>query len=124
MTASDYRRPAMLMIAECSAQVRQWETAVLAADPAIQRTQYMLGVGHHMWNGLDDNNQRAAAVITAFLDDRPAPPPQLPHRRRHPHLPARPAMTATARNEHPLSAADSALRIGKAPHSIGSWPRS
>ncbi|WP_052229644.1 alpha/beta hydrolase [Streptomyces sp. CT34] len=74
------RTPAMLMIAECSSQVRQWETTVLANDPAIQRTQYMPGVGHHMWNGLDDNNDRAAAVITAFLQDKPAPLPNSPTR--------------------------------------------
>ncbi len=74
------RTPAMLMIAECSSQVRQWETAVLAADPAVRRTQYMPGVGHHMWNGLDDNDRRAAAVITAFLQDKPAPLPDYPTR--------------------------------------------
>ncbi|GCD41082.1 alpha/beta hydrolase [Streptomyces paromomycinus] len=74
------RTPAMLMIAECSSQVRQWETAVLAADPAARRTQYMPGVGHHMWNGLDDNDRRAAAVITAFLRDEPAPLPDHPTR--------------------------------------------
>jgi len=67
------RTPAMLMIAECSSQIRQWQTAILAADPAIERTQYMPGVGHHMWNGLDDNNKRALAVIDAFLQDKPAP---------------------------------------------------
>lgn len=74
------RTPAMLMIAECSSQVRQWETSILAHDPAIQRTQYMPGVGHHMWNGLDDNNARAAAVITAFLQDQLAPLPNYPTR--------------------------------------------
>ncbi|MFE7527231.1 alpha/beta fold hydrolase [Kitasatospora sp. NPDC057542] len=74
------RTPAMLMIAECSSQVRQWATTILADDPAIQRTQYMPGVGHHMWNGLDDNNDRAAAVITAFLQDKPAPLPNSPTR--------------------------------------------
>ncbi|MFJ7199477.1 MULTISPECIES: alpha/beta hydrolase [unclassified Streptomyces] len=74
------RTPAMLMIAECSSQVRQWETTVLADTPAIQRTQYMPGVGHHMWNGLGDNDQRAAAVITAFLRDEPAPLPDYPTR--------------------------------------------
>ncbi|MGX1562059.1 alpha/beta fold hydrolase [Streptomyces sp. NPDC055506] len=74
------RTPAMLMIAECSSQVRQWATAVLAGDPAVQRTQYMPGVGHHMWNGLDGNNDRAAAVITAFLQGRPAPLPDYPTR--------------------------------------------
>ncbi|MER8095997.1 alpha/beta hydrolase family protein [Streptomyces goshikiensis] len=81
--ASQLRRsriPAMLMIAECSSQVRQWATAVLANGPAIQRTQYMPGVGHHMWNGLDDNNDRAVAVITAFLKDEPAPLPNSPTR--------------------------------------------
>ncbi|MFE3760781.1 alpha/beta fold hydrolase [Streptomyces sp. NPDC059104] len=74
------RTPAMLMIAECSSQARQWATTALAHDPAIQRTQYMPGVGHHMWNGLDDNNDRAAAVITAFLEDKPAPLPDYPTR--------------------------------------------
>lgn len=74
------RTPAMLMIAECSSQTREWETAVLADDPALRRTQYMPGVGHHMWNGLDDNNDRAAAVITAFLRDEPAPLPNRPTR--------------------------------------------
>jgi pimeloyl-ACP methyl ester carboxylesterase len=70
--------PAMLMIAECSAQIRQWQTTILATDPAIQRTQYMPGVGHHMWNGLDDNSERAAAAVTAFLDNTPAPLPNYP----------------------------------------------
>ncbi|MEV4438851.1 alpha/beta hydrolase [Streptomyces sp. NPDC049577] len=74
------RIPAMLMIAECSSQVRQWATAILANDPAIQRTQYMPGVGHHMWNGLDDNNNRAAAIVSAFLQDKPAPLPDYPTR--------------------------------------------
>jgi hypothetical protein len=70
----------MLMIAECSSQIRQWATTILANDPAIQRAQYMPGVGHHMWNGLDDNDQRAADVITAFLQDKPAPLPNYPTR--------------------------------------------
>ena len=68
----------MLMIAECSSQVRQWEVTFRADDPAIRRTQYMPGVGHHMWNGLDGSDQRAAAVITAFLQDKPAPLPNYP----------------------------------------------
>ena len=46
--------------------------------PPSSATQYMPGVGHHMWNGLDDNNDRAAAVITAFLQDKPAPLPNYP----------------------------------------------
>lgn len=74
------RTPAMLMIAECSAQVRRWETTVLAADPAIQRTQYMPGVGHHMWNGLDGNDERAYGAVEAFLQDKPAPLPNYPTR--------------------------------------------
>uniref|UniRef100_A0AAU3GZT2 Alpha/beta hydrolase n=1 Tax=Streptomyces sp. NBC_01401 TaxID=2903854 RepID=A0AAU3GZT2_9ACTN len=74
------RTPAMLMMAECSSQVRRWGTTILANDPAVQRTQYMPGVGHHMWNGLDDNDRRAAAVINAFLQDKPAPLPDHPTR--------------------------------------------
>jgi len=70
--------PAMLMIAECSSQVRQWATTILANDPAIERTQLMPGVGHHMWNGLDDNNARTYAVINAFLQDEPGPLPNYP----------------------------------------------
>ncbi|MFJ6662308.1 hypothetical protein [Streptomyces sp. NPDC091383] len=71
----------MLMIAECSSQVRRWETTGLADDPAIRRTQCLPGVGHHMWNGLDDNDDRAVAVITAFLQGKPAAPlPNYPAR--------------------------------------------
>lgn len=72
------RVPAMLMMAECSQQKRGWGTAILAADPAIERTQYMPGVGHRMWNGLDDNDDRALAVIGAFLQGDPAPLPDYP----------------------------------------------
>jgi hypothetical protein len=74
------RTPAMLMIAECSEQIRQWATTILDEYPAMQRVHYMGGVGHHMWNGLDDNNARAAAAITAFLQDKPAPLPNYPTR--------------------------------------------
>ncbi|MFJ4280556.1 alpha/beta fold hydrolase [Streptomyces massasporeus] len=74
------RVPAMLMIAECSSQARRWATEILAHDPAVRRTQVMPGVGHHMWNGLDDNNDRAATAITAFLRDKPAPLPNHPTR--------------------------------------------
>ncbi|MFG2004274.1 alpha/beta hydrolase [Spirillospora sp. NPDC048911] len=72
------RTPTMLMIAECSSQLRQWATTILANDPAIQRTQFMPGVGHRIWNGLDDNNERAATTITAFLQGKPAPLPNYP----------------------------------------------
>jgi alpha-beta hydrolase superfamily lysophospholipase/uncharacterized membrane protein YeaQ/YmgE (transglycosylase-associated protein family) len=70
--------PAMLMMAECSAQVRGWETSIIREDPAITRVQYMPGVGHHMWNGLDQNNERAYEVINAFLNERTAPLPNYP----------------------------------------------
>ncbi|MEK8173109.1 hypothetical protein NKH77_41335 [Streptomyces sp. M19] len=68
------------MIVECSSQVRQWQAAILANDPAIQRTPYVPGVGHHIWNGLGDNDQRAAAAITAFLRDKPSTLPDYPTR--------------------------------------------
>ncbi|MFD5462885.1 hypothetical protein ACFWIQ_08645 [Kitasatospora sp. NPDC127059] len=57
---------------------------MLDADPAIQRTQYMPGVGHHLWNGLDGNDEWVAAVITAFLQDAPAPLPNYPTREEIP----------------------------------------
>ncbi|NKE63136.1 alpha/beta fold hydrolase [Lentzea sp. PSKA42] len=69
---------AMLMIGECSSQIRQWATTILAEDAAIERTQYLPGVGHRMWNGLDDNNERAFAVVDAFLQNKPAPLPNYP----------------------------------------------
>ncbi len=81
------RTPAMLMIAECSSQMRQWQTTILAADPAIERTQYMPGIGHRMWNGLDGNNERASAVITAFLQGEPSPLRNYPTRAGHLRLP-------------------------------------
>ena len=74
------RTPTMLMIAECSGQLRQWATAVLTASPGIERTQVMPGVGHRMSNTLDHNDERAAAVITAFLESRPPPLPNQPDR--------------------------------------------
>jgi len=74
------RTPAMLMIAECSAQIRQWATSILLDDPSVERTQLMPGVGHHMWNGLDDNDAHAFAVIDAFLRGRPAALPNYPTR--------------------------------------------
>ncbi|WP_218021484.1 hypothetical protein [Nocardia acidivorans] len=70
----------MLMIAECSSQIRQWATTILADDPAIERTPYMPAVGHHMWNGLDDNDEHAYAAVDAFLQDTPAPLPNYPTR--------------------------------------------
>jgi pimeloyl-ACP methyl ester carboxylesterase len=72
--------PAMVMIAECSSQVRQWTTTILANDPAVERTQYLTGVGHRMWNGLDENNERAYLVVEAFLENKPAPLPNYPTR--------------------------------------------
>ncbi|WP_280695488.1 hypothetical protein [Kitasatospora sp. GP82] len=45
--------------------------AAVASGPAV---------GHHMWNGLDDNDQRAVAAIAAFLQDTPAPLPNYPTR--------------------------------------------
>lgn len=74
------RTPTLLLIAECSSQVRQWATAILATDPAIQRTHYLHGVGHHLWNGLDNNNQQAATAISAFLQNKPSPYPNYPTR--------------------------------------------
>lgn len=74
------RTPAMLLLGECSSQVRIWQTSILAADPATDRVQYLPGVGHRLWNGLDDNNRRAIDIIDAYLTDRPPPVPNYPTR--------------------------------------------
>lgn len=67
--------PAMVLVAECSSQDRSWAQAVVDALPTAERVHVLPGVGHHMWNGLDDNDARARAVITAYLQDRPSPLP-------------------------------------------------
>ncbi|MEV0649481.1 hypothetical protein AB0I28_29910 [Phytomonospora sp. NPDC050363] len=38
----------------------------------------MPGVGHHMWNGLDGNDERAYAAVDTFLQGTPAPLPNYP----------------------------------------------
>ncbi|WP_203236591.1 hypothetical protein [Nocardia panacis] len=49
---------------------RHYRRAALVSRPSMARW--------NIWNGLDDNNDRAATVITAFLDDEPAPLPNYP----------------------------------------------
>lgn len=61
------RTPAMLMVAECSAQPLAWSVRLAERLPSLDRVQRMPGVGHRVWNGLDENNARAIAVIDAFL---------------------------------------------------------
>lgn len=67
--------PTMVLVAECSSQVRAWHESFVASNPAVDRVQRLPGVGHRLWNGLDDNDERAYAVVTAYLEDRPAPLP-------------------------------------------------
>lgn len=61
---------AMLLTGECSAQMPGWNSAILGADPRMRRV-ILPGVGHHLWNGLDDHNARAADAIASFLAERP-----------------------------------------------------
>ena len=49
------RVPAMVVLAECSSQRRLWETHLIQTYGALQRVQYLPGVGHHLWNALDDH---------------------------------------------------------------------
>lgn len=72
--------PEMVMIGECSTQTRAWSGAIIQAYPAVERVQFMPGVGHQIWNGLDDNDERALDVVTAFLNGEPAPLPNWPTR--------------------------------------------
>lgn len=70
--------PTMVMIAECSAQIREWETRAITSLGRLERVQYLPDVGHLMWNGLGHSNDRAAAVVGAFLSGTPAPLPDYP----------------------------------------------
>jgi len=71
--AADYQHvhvPTMLMLGESSYINRHAPMDILAINPNIQRVQYFKGVGHILWNGLDDNNQRVKQSMLDFLNDR------------------------------------------------------
>lgn len=79
--AADYQRihvPTMLMLGESSYINRHAPMDILAINPNIQRVQYFKGVGHILWNGLDDNNERAKQAILDFLNDQPSAIPDYP----------------------------------------------
>ena len=75
----------MVVLAQCSSQRRLWETHLIQIYGALARVQYLPGVGHHLWNGLDDSTARADAAIDAFLLDEP---PTLTNYPEPPDVPA------------------------------------
>ena len=75
---ADSTVPVMVMLGECSYVSRRWQTAVITDYPAIDRVQYFEGVGHHVWNGLDDNDARARESMLAFFEGRPPTLPDYP----------------------------------------------
>lgn len=81
--AKDYQKynvPSMLLIGESSYIERNAPLDLLAINSNITRVQYMKGVGHLLWNGLDNNNQRVKKVIDDFLNDHISDIPNYPGR--------------------------------------------
>jgi len=75
-----YNVPSMLLIGESSYIERNAPLDLLAINPNIKRVQYMKGVGHLLWNGLDNNNQWVKKVIHDFLNDHISDIPNYPGR--------------------------------------------
>ncbi len=75
---SDSHVPAMLMLGECSYVYRRDQLAYLVAYPDITLSQYFTGVGHSLWNGLDNNNERAEASLLSFIENTTPPLPNYP----------------------------------------------
>ena len=75
-----YNVPSILLIGESSYIERNAPLDLLAINPNITRVQYMKGVGHLLWNGLDHNNQRVKKVIDDFLNDHISDIPNYPSR--------------------------------------------
>lgn len=75
-----YKVPSMLLIGESSYIERNAPLDLLAVNPNITRVQYIKGVGHLLWNGLDHNNQRVKKVIDDFLNDHDSEIPNYPTR--------------------------------------------
>jgi len=76
-----YHVPSMLLIGESSYIERNAPLDLLAVNPNMIRVQYIKGVGHLLWNGLDHNNQRVKKIIDDFLNDHISDIPNYPTRK-------------------------------------------
>ena len=60
--------PSILLLGESSYIERSAPMDLLQINPNIRQVQYLKGVGHLLWNGLDDNNEKVSKIMSAFLD--------------------------------------------------------
>ncbi|MDQ0593632.1 pimeloyl-ACP methyl ester carboxylesterase [Chryseobacterium ginsenosidimutans] len=74
----EYQVPSMLMLGESSYIERNGPLDLLSINHNIKRVQYLKGVGHLLWNGLGNSNQRAKQVIDDFLNDHNSTNPNYP----------------------------------------------
>ncbi|MDF2852960.1 MAG: alpha/beta hydrolase fold protein [Sphingobacterium multivorum] len=75
-----YHVPSLLILGESSYIERNAPMDLLRVNYNITRVQYIKGVGHILWNGLDDNNLRVKKIIDDFIDDRVSDVPNYPKR--------------------------------------------
>lgn len=72
--------PIMVMLGECSYVGRPLQTALITDYPVVDRVQYMRGVGHAVWDGLDDHDPVARRALLEFFDGVPPTIPDYPTR--------------------------------------------
>ncbi|WP_333621103.1 alpha/beta hydrolase [Sphingobacterium multivorum] len=72
--------PSLLILGESSYIERNAPMDLLRINNNITRVQYIKGVGHILWNGLDGNNLVVKKVIDDFLNNRESNIPNYPQR--------------------------------------------
>lgn len=60
----------LLMLGQSSYIERNGPLDLLSINPNIKRVQYLTGVGHLLWNGLDKNDMRVKHIMDDFLNGR------------------------------------------------------
>ncbi|MUV04666.1 hypothetical protein GN157_13195 [Flavobacterium rakeshii] len=75
-----YKVPSLLMLGESSYVERNAPMDLLRINDNITKVQYIKGVGHVLWNGLDNNNLRVKKVIDDFLNSNVSDIPNYPQR--------------------------------------------
>ncbi|QRY55871.1 alpha/beta fold hydrolase [Sphingobacterium siyangense] len=75
-----YRIPSLLILGESSYVERNAPMDLLKINENITEVQYIKGVGHILWDGLDNNNRRIKKVIDDFLNNTISDIPNYPNR--------------------------------------------
>ena len=68
---ADSKVPIMVMLGECSYIGRPYQTALITDYPLVDRVAYLTGVGHSIWDGLDDHDAVALQALTEYLAGEP-----------------------------------------------------